>query len=65
LVKLDNEEFSIPALKLLISCMYIGIKNENKFNNLNKKIKNNNIKKNLRFCGTIRKNRTLQWNCTG
>lgn len=24
LVKLENEKFSIPALKLLISCMYIG-----------------------------------------
>lgn len=24
LVKLENEEFSIPALKLLITCMYIG-----------------------------------------
>lgn len=24
LVKLENEQFSIPALKLLVSCMYIG-----------------------------------------
>lgn len=24
LVKLENEEFSIPALKLLITCMYVG-----------------------------------------
>lgn len=24
LVKLENERFSIPALKLLITCMYIG-----------------------------------------
>lgn len=24
LVKIENEEFSIPALKLLITCMYIG-----------------------------------------
>lgn len=24
LVKLENEKFSIPALKLLVSCMYIG-----------------------------------------
>jgi len=48
LLKMENEKFSIPALKLLLSCMYVGEYfglNSKENNKNNTKIKNRGASK--------------------
>lgn len=63
LVKLENETFSLAALKLLVTCMYMG--EFGFFTSRKMTMKIHSFVRLNRFCRTIGDHGTIEWHRSG
>lgn len=63
LVKLENETFSLAALKLLVTCMYMGEFGSKRHEKMTMKF--HSFDRLNRFCRTTGDHRTVKWHRSG